>query len=657
MKKISFRVRNFDKEQFLTFNIDNEAELDEELLDYLEEEEPAGIVPVIFEEGEEFDTFSYNVTDKIRLSELSEQEINAEMVLLVLRGLVMALIDMAEYRVPVSYLVLNRHYIYIDSDYKVEFVCIPLEEMREDVDISHFLRNFLASLRFEPSDNDSYVARLFTYINNHAVFNLRNMLSLVEALMEDLGIEIPDDANEIYAEYHEVEETSSDTTVLTSEEEPDISQVMDDLAAAEELDDAEDIEAAMRDLEAQSEEDTGKLSAEEEAEEPEETEEVEEEEIEEPEEVAEEEETEESEEVAEEESEEPEEAAEEESEEPEEAAEEESEEPEETAEEESEEPEEAEEEESEEPEETAEEESGEPEEVAEEKIEEQEETEAEEPEPIKIKEPVSQEEIKQKPAKKSVLELDEESQEMVNKLKEKLAGSKKEKQPKNTEKEIKKPTFKTKDTSSVGVVIQDDLDEFLAEKEMEEQAAHHEDSGLKIRKNIKVSRASILKNTQEELKAAEEKAAEQKALEEATEGVEDEVTEVPETEEEEVVSNSILSQTISGATGLLRGNVNVPKVNPYLIRVNTNERIMVTKQNFKVGKASMGVDYTVKGNGAVSRVHAVITNKDGIYYIRDNKSTNHTYVNGKMLEEGENELLTQDCKIVLGDEEFIFKLR
>ena len=616
MKKISFRVRSFDKEQFLTFNIDNEAELDEELLDYLEEEEPAGIVPVIFEEGEEFDTFSYNVTDKIHLSELSEQEINAEMVLLVLRGLVMALIDMAEYRVPVSYLVLNRHYIYIDSDYKVEFVCIPLEEMREDVDISHFLRNFLASLRFESSDNDNYVARLFTYINNHEVFNLRNMLSLVETLMEDLGIEIPDDANEIYAEYHEVEEVSSDTTVLTSEEETDISRVMDDLAAAEELDDAEDIETAMSDLAAQSEEDTGKLAAEEEVDEPEKVEE-------------------------------------EEAEEPEEAEEEEASGPEEVEEEEASEPEEVEEEEASEPEEVEEEETEKPEEVEEKETDESESEEAEEAEKP---EEVEGEEPEQKPAKKSVLELDEESREMVNKLKEKLAGSKKEKQPKHTEKEIKKPTFKTKDTSSVGVVIQDDLDEFLAEKEMEEQVTHHEDSGLKIRKNIKVSRASILKNTQEELKAAEEKEAEQKALEEVTEA-EDEVTEVAETEDEEVVSNSILSQTISGATGLLRGNVNVPKVNPYLIRVNTNERIMITKQNFKVGKASMGVDYTVKGNGAVSRVHAVIMNKDGIYYIRDNKSTNHTYVNGKMLEEGENELLTQDCKIVLGDEEFIFKLR
>ncbi len=605
MKQISFRVRNFDKEQYLTFNIDNEAELDEEVLDFLEEEEPEGIVPVIFEEGEEFDTFSYDVTDKIHLSELSEQEINAEMVLLVLRGLILALLDMAEYRVPVSYLVLNRHYIYIDSDYKVEFVCIPLEDMQGDVDVSHFLRNFLASLRFESSENGDYVAKLFTYINNHAIFNLRNMLTLVEDLMENMGIEIPDDdANEIYAEYQEV---GADTTVLT-EEEPEPMQAMDDLEAAEALEEAEDLEEVMQDLEDSSEEDaetTGEL-VEEEAEESEE--EVQESDPEE-EDVAEDINGNAATEDAMEEKEEPV----------------------------------VEKPETEEPEDS------------EEKTEANaDETVAEEPEDaIEEGENDAESEDSSETEDAKAKLLDAESQEIVNKLKEKLSGAKKEKPKTEEKKEPKKPAFKTKDTSSVGVVIQDDLDEFLAEKELEEQMAHHEESGLKIRKNIKVSRASIVKNTQEELKAAEE----QKTAEAPEEPEEDEVMEVVEPEEEEVVSNSILSQTISGATGLLKGNVSVPKVNPYLIRVNTDERIMITKQNFKIGKASMGVDYSVKGNGAVSRVHAVITNKDGIYYIRDNKSTNHTFVNGKTLEDGENELLTQDCKIVLGDEEFIFKLR
>ena len=604
MKQISFRVRNFDKEQYLTFNIDNEAELDEDVLDFLEEEEPVGIVPVIFEEGEEFDTFSYDITDKIHLSELSAQEINAEMVLLVLRGLILALLDMAEYRVPVSYLVLNRNYIYIDSDYKVEFVCIPLEDMQGDVDVSHFLRNFLASLRFESSENGDYVAKLFTYINNHAIFNLRNMLTLVENLMEDMGIEIPDDdANEIYAEYQEV---GADTTVLT-EDVTDAEDAMEHLAAAEELEDTEDIEEAMQELQDAVEDTTGELVEEDPATEP--VEEAETVDAENGQDVHEEEEA-----------------------------------PVEEAEVSVEEPVQEDEVPQDDPEEPAE------EETAVEDVNE----EAAEPD-TDSEEPVEEEPVREEPegSDDKVGMLDEESREIVNKLKEKLSGAKKKENTEET-KEPKKPTFKTKDTSSVGVVIQDDLDEFLAEKELEEQMAHHEESGLKIRKNIKVSRASILKNTQEELKAAEEL----KTAEEVTEPVEDEVTEVVEPEEEEeVVSNSILSQTISGATGLLKGNVNVPKVNPYLIRVNTDERIMITKQNFKLGKASMGVDYSVKGNGAVSRVHAVITNKDGIYYIRDNKSTNHTFVNGKTLEDGENELLTQDCKIVLGDEEFIFKLR
>ena len=82
---------------------------------------------------------------------------------------------------------------------------------------------------------------------------------------------------------------------------------------------------------------------------------------------------------------------------------------------------------------------------------------------------------------------------------------------------------------------------------------------------------------------------------------------------------------------------------------------MITKNIFRIGKANRGVDYNVSGNGAISRQHAIITKKDDGYYIKDNKSTNHTYVNGKELTEGEEVLLTNNSKICLGDEEFVFK--
>jgi len=651
MKKVSFRIRKFDKEQFLTYNIDNDASLDEEVLDFLEEEEPKGLVPIIFEEDEEFDTFSYNVTDKIRLCELSNQEINAEMVLKVMRGLVLSLVDMGEYRVPLSYLVLHRNYIYINSDYEVEFICVPLEDMQDEVDVNAFLRSFVASLRFDSSENGDYVARMLSYINNTAIFNLRNMVSLVEDLMETMGIEIPEDlSNEIYVDYQEVEdgeviEASEEVIqedVAMTIEEPDEDEVEDIEEAAEESEETvedteeaaeepaetvEDIEEVAEELEETveaveetvEEPETAVEDVEEAVEEPEATVEDVEEAVEEPEAAVED---------VEEAVEEPEAAVEdveEAVEEPEAAVE--------DVEEAVEEPEAAVEdveEAVEELEATVEDVEEAAVEVVEEAVEEDIEEVAEEPE-VAVEDT---EELAKNEVFNTETDIDEDAQNIIDSLKKKVEQEQHATVLEEVQKVIKKPTFKTKDTSSSGVVIEDDFDDFVAEMERAEKAAKHEETGLKIKKSIKVNRASVAKSNRDEIK--EEVAVDNKV-------------------EEEVDSNVIQSQTVA-ATAVVK-TVDVPKANPYLVRVNTEERIMITKQNFKVGKASMGVDYTVKGNSAVSRVHAIIVNKDDTYYVKDNKSTNHTFVNGKILDEGENEPLTHDCKIVLGDEEFVFKLR
>ena len=133
-------------------------------------------------------------------------------------------------------------------------------------------------------------------------------------------------------------------------------------------------------------------------------------------------------------------------------------------------------------------------------------------------------------------------------------------------------------------------------------------------------------------------------------------------DEDEVVSNSILSQVVSQTFGNANStisnlNTNGPKPMPYLIRVNTNERIMISKQTFKMGKATLGMDYRITDNSAISRNHATIYAKEGVYFIKDNKSTNHTYVNGIIVDDTMDQMLTHDADIILGDEDFIFKLR
>ena len=593
MKKISFRVRNFDKEQFLTFNIDNNAELDEELLDYLEEEEPEGIVPVIFEEGEEFDTFSYDITDKIHLNELSNQEINAEMVLKVLRGLVLSMMNMSEYRIPLSYLVLNRRYIYIDSEYKVEFVCIPLEDMKEEVDLTHFLRSFLASLRFDPLENGDYVAKLLTYINNRSMFNLHNLLELVEEWMDNLGIEIPDgESNEIYGEYTEIyDEPEKEETV----EEPDEETVGEatenyDGYAKDETIEEEPVSENAEVIEQDTIEETAGLAF-----------------------------------------------------------------------------------------------GGETAESTEEPYAETVQDTSEddsssilESEKSAYDEPIVAESVVDEPEETVAEKFAADGSETVDEQAEDDVSEEAEPAEIN---EKKKGRTKNKEVPKV-VVLDDELDAFLSEKEAEDNAS----GGIKFKKNIKINRASIVQNTKDELKAHEaEAASENEAEAEADKDIEEPEKKEPDKKEpakrrgrlrrnkseaeadvdskesgdsegDEVSDNENAEDKKDSDNRAAKPAANpIPKVNPYLIRVNTDERIMINKQTFKIGKAGMGVDYTISGNAAISRLHAIITGKDGEYFIKDNKSTNHTFVNGKIVNEGESEKLTNNCKIVFGDEEFIFK--
>lgn len=98
------------------------------------------------------------------------------------------------------------------------------------------------------------------------------------------------------------------------------------------------------------------------------------------------------------------------------------------------------------------------------------------------------------------------------------------------------------------------------------------------------------------------------------------------------------------------------KPTPALIRTRNQEKIIINKNVFRIGKSKTDVDYSVEDNVAISRVHAIIHKRDGACYIKDNDSTNNTYVNGTILKGEKEQLLMKGMKISLADEEFIFEL-
>ena len=61
-----------------------------------------------------------------------------------------------------------------------------------------------------------------------------------------------------------------------------------------------------------------------------------------------------------------------------------------------------------------------------------------------------------------------------------------------------------------------------------------------------------------------------------------------------------------------------------------------------------------KNKEAVSRRHAVIERINGTYYLMDKSSTNHTYLNGEMLDAENSYVLSDHDSIQIADEEFTF---
>ncbi len=591
MRTFNFKARNIGEEKYLSYTMGEDCELDEDVLDYCQDNAPEELIEIIYEEDDDYDYLTYPITGKTSLEEYIAQEHDCESVLLILRNVAQEMISLKEQAIPLSYVLLNRGFIYVDTEKKtVQFLCLPIESKGAlSVEFKSFVRQLLANMKYDVEEDLNYVGKLLTYINGDN-FNLRGLIGLAEALMEEEGISF-EEAGAIDADGVEV--VSAEAEVPAQ----DINDIMNNLEAEDdtplpEIGDDEEDEEEEAEEESVKEEDelesilpAGMQTKEETPVPVEETPEPEPE---------------------------------------------------------------------------------------------MEKKEDPKPEPVAEKPEVS-------PATEQILS-QVKPEEATNDGGEKLQlkTNKKESDINLIKDRIKElvgevPSAKPTAQPTKNIQTLEDLDHFL-------------DKPPVVKKNVvKVNRAAIIQQTEAEMEAAEAEAAA-----EAAENVEPETTvqnEEPATGQTENIkvpviediyddmniekkkddekdkdkkpkSTSILNKSVTelvkdavGAVSAATVATNTPKALPYLIRVSTEERIMLNKAIFKIGKATRGVDYTVGGNGAISRQHAFIIQKDGVCYIKDNKSTNHTYVNGKRVEDGVEEILTHDSLVRLADEEFTFKIR
>ena len=494
MRTFSFTAKNIGAERYLTYTMGEGMELDEDVLDYCEDNAIDEIVEIIYQEDDDFDYLTYDVSGKMTLEKFTEGVVNKEKVFKLLRNVAINMINIKEHAIPLSYILLNKNFMYIDPDsLALKFLYLPVEsEASVSMEFKSFTRQLLASMKYNVEEDLSYVGQLLTYVNGDN-FNLRGLINLTEAMMKDSGIDYStegeistDDGAEVVSNAN-LEETEKKPTDFMKE----LGDAGDKLPEIGDDDDDDDIDV----------------------------EEV-------------------------------------------------------------------------------------PLKPAEEK---QEEPEKEKVEETKALETKSDDKSKTTTEEKKEEEVAEKVAESLDNMKAKIEG----------------------------IVMAD---------------SQKEDSENAEKKANKVNKAAMMKAAAERIE--EEEAEEAKHSEETKETKE---------EEEKKDGGGLLGAVVGAATGAVTGAVEKTlgtaiKINPYLVRNETEEKVIIQKPVFKIGKASRGVDFHVGGNGAISRQHAVILHKGDDYFLKDNKSTNHTYLDGRQLETDEEALLKNNSVIRLGDEDFTFKM-
>lgn len=93
-----------------------------------------------------------------------------------------------------------------------------------------------------------------------------------------------------------------------------------------------------------------------------------------------------------------------------------------------------------------------------------------------------------------------------------------------------------------------------------------------------------------------------------------------------------------------------------LLRMNSTdgECIVVEGDRFTIGK-SRKADYSIGGNPAISRIHAMVYRIGNDWFLEDQGSLNHTYVDGKRIDEPYK--LRNDLMIRFANENFLLTMK
>lgn len=168
-----FKYEELEDRKYLVYEKREDDVLDTFTLEMLSNNRIEGLAAFSCMQMDHSVRMKYNVTGLKSLKELFSDTINRQKFLAVLESLADTVIRSEDYMLDLSSYVFDEAFIYVDPEHmKVFMIVLPVK--REGVQTEVFLKKMLFDVRYDQTEDCSYVASLMNFLGSGSGFSIRS---------------------------------------------------------------------------------------------------------------------------------------------------------------------------------------------------------------------------------------------------------------------------------------------------------------------------------------------------------------------------------------------------------------------------------------------------------------------------------------------------
>ncbi|MCI8669382.1 MAG: FHA domain-containing protein [Lachnospiraceae bacterium] len=158
----------------------------------MEHNKITGILPMTTVQLNQTKYLKYDITSKVKMSELFSGNVKKEMVVKCFLSIMNTLINAEDYMLNLEDFLIDMDHIYVTlGKYETELVCLPItdEKKTDAVKLELFVKNIIFSAKYDQTENCDYVAKIISFLNSQP-FAINKFKEVLEEILDDNNVQL-----------------------------------------------------------------------------------------------------------------------------------------------------------------------------------------------------------------------------------------------------------------------------------------------------------------------------------------------------------------------------------------------------------------------------------------------------------------------------------